>query len=306
MINALSKDFPVLPIWLAGGGEKDEYVDFFPEVPLKKGLQYTVQIAADTDYNVYVGGRLVAFGQYAGYPDMVTYDTVTFTAENDGDALEITAWHCGVDSSTYINHPAYVAFCIYCEGELVYSSSAKTKSAFHPTYLQHQCLPMTSQIGPGFALDGTAAPQAAAESAEIDIGTVTVNERPNRRLELQAPVIGRLIRSGAFRYKGDACAAVRMKEALLDVPADAADGVRIVPATFSMACFRYDALLAADREKYTPVILNEIDRDCGFMLDHGATTFWETMVGQADFGGAGSLCHGWSAMAAYYYDILTK
>ena len=78
----------------------------------------------------------------------------------------------------------------------------------------------------------------------------------------------------------------------------------VIPATLSMACFRYDALLKADKDRFTNVILNEIDRDCGYMLDCGATTFWETLKGEADFSGAGSLCHGWSAMAAYYYSKL--
>lgn len=80
--------------------------------------------------------------------------------------------------------------------------------------------------------------------------------------------------------------------------------IEVVPATLSMACFRYDALLKADKDRYTEIILEEIDRDCGYMLDSGATTFWETLKGEADFGGAGSLCHGWSAMAAYYYSTL--
>lgn len=80
--------------------------------------------------------------------------------------------------------------------------------------------------------------------------------------------------------------------------------IEVVPATLSMACFRYDALLKADKDRYTEVILEEIDRDCGYMLDCGATSFWETLKGEADFGGAGSLCHGWSAMAAYYYSTL--
>jgi hypothetical protein len=78
----------------------------------------------------------------------------------------------------------------------------------------------------------------------------------------------------------------------------------VIPATLSMACFRYDALLKADRERFTNVILDEIDRDCEYMLNCGATTFWETLKGESDFGGAGSLCHGWSAMAAYYYSKL--
>lgn len=78
----------------------------------------------------------------------------------------------------------------------------------------------------------------------------------------------------------------------------------VIPATLSMACFRYDALLRYDAKRYKEVILEEIDRDCGFMLNNGATTFWETLKGEADFDGAGSLCHGWSAMAAYYYSKL--
>lgn len=81
-------------------------------------------------------------------------------------------------------------------------------------------------------------------------------------------------------------------------------GVEVIPATLSMACFRYDALLRSDAERFGDTILDEIDRDGEYMLSQGATTFWETLKGAADFGGAGSLCHGWSAMAAYYYDVL--
>ena len=73
-----------------------------------------------------------------------------------------------------------------------------------------------------------------------------------------------------------------------------------------MNCFRFDALLAADRDQYAPVILDEIDRTYGAMLDQGATTFWETILGAADFDGAGSLCHGWSALPAYYYHALLR
>ncbi|MBQ9080252.1 MAG: family 78 glycoside hydrolase catalytic domain [Clostridia bacterium] len=78
----------------------------------------------------------------------------------------------------------------------------------------------------------------------------------------------------------------------------------ITPNTLSMNSFRFDALLAEDRERYAPMILDEIDRDYGYMLNSDATSFWETIFGAADFGGAGSLCHGWSALPIYYYSIL--
>lgn len=77
-----------------------------------------------------------------------------------------------------------------------------------------------------------------------------------------------------------------------------------VQNTLSMNVFRFDALLAADKDKYSEFILEEIDRIYGNMLQNGATSFWETEKGAADFDGAGSLCHGWSAIPVYYYHLL--
>lgn len=82
------------------------------------------------------------------------------------------------------------------------------------------------------------------------------------------------------------------------------DGIRVIPNTLSMNSFRFDALLKTDPKKYRDVILNELDRDYLFMLRNGATSFWETIKGDFDFGYAGSLCHGWSALPIYYYEIL--
>ncbi len=81
-------------------------------------------------------------------------------------------------------------------------------------------------------------------------------------------------------------------------------GLDLVPNTLSMNAFRFDALLSVDKEKYAPVILAELDRDYLYMLREGATTFWETIIGADDFADAGSLCHGWSALPVYYYEIL--
>jgi len=78
----------------------------------------------------------------------------------------------------------------------------------------------------------------------------------------------------------------------------------ITDISLSMRCFKYDALLYADKEKYREFILNEIDENYEKMVALGNRTVWETDIGQSDFGLAGSLCHGWSAMPVYYYHIL--
>ncbi len=96
---------------------------------------------------------------------------------------------------------------------------------------------------------------------------------------------------------------------LLDI-ADRATQIRIcegmsagelVKCSLSMRTFRYEAWLKVDAERYSSEILGEIRRDYGNMLDCGATSVWETLRGGDDFDGAGSLCHGWSAMPVYYY-----
>ena len=78
----------------------------------------------------------------------------------------------------------------------------------------------------------------------------------------------------------------------------------VTPASFSMSAFVYDALLQTDSERYRDFVLGDIDQRCGYMLEQGATSFWETMGGWHSFENAGSLCHGWSAMAVYYYHKL--
>lgn len=79
----------------------------------------------------------------------------------------------------------------------------------------------------------------------------------------------------------------------------------VIPATLSMKCFVYDALLAEKDpiiyKQNSEFILDEIRVNYSYMLDYGATSFWETIKGEADFEGAGSLCHGWAALPIYYF-----
>ncbi|MBQ9713715.1 MAG: family 78 glycoside hydrolase catalytic domain [Clostridia bacterium] len=74
----------------------------------------------------------------------------------------------------------------------------------------------------------------------------------------------------------------------------------LIPCSLSMQCFKYDALLKTDEEKYSALILAEIRKQYQLMLDSGSSAAWETMDGAEAFDNAGSLCHGWSATPVYY------
>ena len=79
----------------------------------------------------------------------------------------------------------------------------------------------------------------------------------------------------------------------------------LIPITLSMHTYLYDALLQTD-VNFSEFIIGDIKKKYGRMLDEGATTFWETEKGWRDFSNAGSLCHGWSAIPAYYLPRLVK
>lgn len=68
--------------------------------------------------------------------------------------------------------------------------------------------------------------------------------------------------------------------------------------------YKYDALLKLDFEGNKEYVLDTIRADYTYMLNKGATTFWETIKGEDDFEGNGSLCHGWSSIPIYYYHRL--
>ncbi len=78
----------------------------------------------------------------------------------------------------------------------------------------------------------------------------------------------------------------------------------MTPVSLSMLCFKYDACLKVDKERYAPLVLKDIEKIYTPMIEFGSTTVWETELGESDFDNAGSLCHGWSALPIYYYHTL--
>ncbi len=72
-----------------------------------------------------------------------------------------------------------------------------------------------------------------------------------------------------------------------------------------------DVCLGALLWKYEAIIrwtgdvqwcVEDICKRFGDMLYSGATSYWETPYGEADFDDAGSLCHAWAAVACYIFD----
>ncbi|MBE6688003.1 MAG: hypothetical protein E7588_01855 [Ruminococcaceae bacterium] len=72
----------------------------------------------------------------------------------------------------------------------------------------------------------------------------------------------------------------------------------LTPCTLSFCIFKYQALL--QDYKYADAVFKDIAAKWGKMLYSGSKTFWETINGADDFENAGSLCHGWAGIPAYF------
>ena len=86
-------------------------------------------------------------------------------------------------------------------------------------------------------------------------------------------------------------------------------GEGLVPATLANKPWVYDVLLQTSQNNL-PFVLRDIETVYGQMSVCGDTTLYETEKGADDFDLAGSLCHGWSAVACYifrkYQDVLGR
>ena len=74
--------------------------------------------------------------------------------------------------------------------------------------------------------------------------------------------------------------------------------------TLSQSLYKYEALRSAGGTAER-AMWKDLDATWSAMLDAGATSFWEVGDGWKAFGGAGSLCHGWSAIPVYFYGANT-
>ncbi len=211
------------PIWLNDDGNKDEYADFFPDVTFKDGENYTLRIVCDTDRAVYLNGELISFGQYADYPDTPVYEDIPLPAKS-GSVLKITVWHSGIDSQTHVATKAYVAFCIYENGNPIYSSSEETPCRPTPEYVPHICKIITGQMGAGFAMTSRVEPAKLKNAALADVDIKSLRPRPIKPLYLADGVDGKVTEAGYCKFNGGSDSALIMANAIIVDSVDCADG----------------------------------------------------------------------------------
>ena len=119
-------------IWRKEAAHEDEHVDFIDSFVGNGSGKYTLTIAADSNYAIYINGTLAAFGQYADYPQYKVCDTVDVTefVREGNNHVATVVWYYGREgSSTYSVGEAGLIYEITNEaGDVVLCTDEDTHS----------------------------------------------------------------------------------------------------------------------------------------------------------------------------------
>ena len=201
-------------IWTATPARPDEHAEFYTKFELSDiNEPVELLISADSDYGVYINGKLAAHGQYADYPHYKVYDRIDVTEylRRGENTLAFEVWYYGVNGlMTYIKGDAGLWFELVCGDEVLVASGREVLSRISRCYLNYREKLITNQLGFTYAYDaryeddwkvcGGSDFAFSAEQTEREVPTFL---RPIKRLVTEPPIRGELIKREGKRYLFD-------------------------------------------------------------------------------------------------------
>lgn len=190
--------------WIGGhiSDQADIYTEYRLSFTAAAGKVYALSISCDTEYALYRGDSLLAFGQYPDYPDYRVYDTVMLENFAVGEhQLSLIVWYQGVENaSTYINKSAGVIFALTEDSIPILVSSPSILSRRAAGYASGNCRSITGQLGFSFTYD--AEEEAGEWKASRSIsGSRNLHPRPVKKLILQDRVVSQAVQCGGFIWR---------------------------------------------------------------------------------------------------------
>lgn len=179
-------------IWLdssdgsAYSGGVNTYVRFFDKLhAAEKSGRYTLRISVDTNYALYINGRLAATGQYADYPFDKVYDELDVTEYivSGENSIVIDCYHQGDDSSTVRGETAGLIYELTDERDCVVIGSREDVLAVpNDRYAMGASVEHVSgQLGYSFRYDSTVPLMYEKTCITVD-KPMPVRNRPVKKL----------------------------------------------------------------------------------------------------------------------------
>ena len=188
---------------------EDIYCDFYDTFPYTadKG-RVTVRISADSNYALYINGRLADSGQYADYPHYKIYDELDVTpylCEGENH-LAVTVWHYGRATLCYFPGRPALLYEVECDGKCLLRSDAGVACRPSREYENGRARLITSQLGFGFHYDATGDDGWRLGRGEGFVPAALVDQelplspRPIKKLVWGEPVKTTLVRSDSAAH----------------------------------------------------------------------------------------------------------
>ncbi len=145
-------------IWLAAGESEDQYVEFVDSFEYGGEGEVNVRISVDNDYVLCVNGNYAASSQYGDFEHYKIYDEIDITPylKKGENKIDITAYHCGVDTSRYRPARAGLIYEVEVGGKATAWSDERTLSRQSPSYASGRKKLVSYQLGFSFFYDATA------------------------------------------------------------------------------------------------------------------------------------------------------
>lgn len=135
-------------IWQNCNNNADEYVIFYDEFHYIND-KISIDISCDSNYTMYLNGKLVGFGQYADYPHYKVYDTIDLSkfVNYGNNKIVIIVWYYGDDSQTYTKGNAGLIYEVKNNNEIITYSKPGTLCKIANDYINHAKKVITAQLG---------------------------------------------------------------------------------------------------------------------------------------------------------------
>ena len=170
-------------IWQNRENTPDEYVEFSFCFAMPNNKKTIFNIAADSNYVLYINGQIAAFGQYADYPDYKVYDSVDITKYlQENNQVSLLVWYYGIDTQTYIKDNAGVIFEIKSDNQVLVQSNEEIDCRICNLYENHRNKLITVQLGQSFQYYGNRTAEGDFTKAVAVEKSKNLFSRPNEKL----------------------------------------------------------------------------------------------------------------------------
>ena len=170
-------------IWLPKEPQINEYAEFCDSFDYEGG-KIVLRLCAETDYLVFLNGKYLLNGQFAGYRNEKYYDEddITHVCQKGQNQLLFVVRYEGINSACHIDGGAGLIYSVENEGKQIAYSSEATLGRLSPRYVQGVDRLITPQLGLTSSMTARGIEMSFEKTRISDI-SYHFKKRPVKRIE---------------------------------------------------------------------------------------------------------------------------